>query len=55
VYPVGNLIKSLVEVSDREILSETCASFVLLSVVATSSVLIVGGLIRRCVGGHLIL
>jgi hypothetical protein len=55
VYPVGNLIQSLVEVSDRESLSETSASFIPLSVAVTSSVLVVGGLVGRCVGGHLIL
>jgi hypothetical protein len=51
VYFVGNLIQSLVEVPDRESLSETFALFVSLSVAITSSVLVVGGLIRRCVGG----
>jgi hypothetical protein len=55
VYLTGNLIQNLVEVPDRESLSETCTSFILLSFVVTSSVLVVGGLIGRCVGGHLIL
>jgi hypothetical protein len=50
VYPVGNLIESLVEVSDRESLLEMSTLFVLLSVAATSSVLVVGGLIRWCNG-----
>jgi hypothetical protein len=50
VYPVGNLIESLVEVSDRESLLEMSTLFVLLSVAATSSVLLVGGLIRWCNG-----
>jgi hypothetical protein len=46
MYPVGNLIQSL---------SETFAPFVPLSVAVTSSVLVTGGLVRRRVGGHLIL
>jgi hypothetical protein len=54
VYPVGNLIQSLVEVPDRKSLSEASASFVLLSVAVTSSVLVVGGYVGRCVGGQLI-
>jgi hypothetical protein len=54
VYPVGNLIQSLVEVSDRESLSESSVPFVPLSIVVTSSILIIGGLVGRCIGGHLI-
>jgi hypothetical protein len=54
VYLVGNMIQSLVEVPDRESLSETYAPFVLLSIAVTSSVLIVGGFVRRCVGEQLI-
>jgi hypothetical protein len=55
VYPVGNLIQSLVEVPDRESLSEMSTSFIPLSVTVTSSILVVGGLIGRCDGGQLIL
>jgi hypothetical protein len=55
VYPAGNLIQSFVEVLDRESLSETSTSFVPLSVAVTSSVLVVGSLIRRCVGGQLVI
>jgi hypothetical protein len=55
VYPTGNLIQSLVEVSDRESLSETSTPFVLLSIAITSSILVVGGLVGRCVGGQLVL
>jgi hypothetical protein len=55
VYPAGNLIQSLVEVPDRESLSETFALFIPLSVVVTSSILVVGGLVGRCVGGQLII
>jgi hypothetical protein len=55
VYPVGNLIQSPVEVSDRESLSEMSAPFVPLSVAVMSSVLVICGLVGRCVGGHLIL
>jgi hypothetical protein len=55
VYLTGNLIQSLVEVPDREGLSETSTPFVLLYVAVTSSVLVVDGIIERCVGGHLIL
>jgi hypothetical protein len=54
VHPVGNLIQSLVEVPDRESLSETSASFVPLSVAVTPSVFVVGGLVGRCVGRQLI-
>jgi hypothetical protein len=54
VDPVGNLIQSLVEVPDRESLSEASAPFVPLSIAITSSVLVGGGLVGRCVGGHLI-
>jgi hypothetical protein len=55
VYPAGNLVQSLVEVPDRESLSETSTSFDSLSVVVTLSVLVVGGLVGRCVGGHFII
>jgi hypothetical protein len=55
VYSVGNLIQSLIEVPSRESLSEMPASFVPLSVAVTSSVLVVGGLVGRCVGGQLII
>jgi hypothetical protein len=55
VYSVGNLIQSLIEVPSRESLSEMPASFVPLSVAVTSSVLVVGGLVGRCIGGQLII
>jgi hypothetical protein len=55
VYPAGNLIQSLVEIPDRKRLSEMFTSFVSLSVAIMSSVLVVGSLVGRCVGGHLIL
>jgi hypothetical protein len=55
VYPAGNLVQSLVEVTDRESLSKTSTSFVPLSVAVTSSVLVIVGLIGRCIGGHLVL
>jgi hypothetical protein len=48
------LIQSLVEVPDRESLSETSASFVPLSVAVTPSVFVIGGLVGRCVGRQLI-
>jgi hypothetical protein len=51
MYPVGNLIQSLVEVPDRESLLETFAPVVLLSIAVTSSVLVVGGLVGRRIGG----
>jgi hypothetical protein len=54
VYPANNLIQSLVEIRDRVSLSETSTSFVPLSVVDTSSVLVVGGLVGRCIGVHII-
>jgi hypothetical protein len=47
--------ESLVEIPDTESLSETSTPFVPLSVVVTSSILFVGGLVGRCVGGHLII
>jgi hypothetical protein len=55
VYPAGNLIQSLVEIPDRESLSETSTPFVPLFVAVTSSVLVVGGLVKRCIGGQLII
>jgi hypothetical protein len=55
VHPAGNLIQSLVEIPDRKSLSERSTSFIPLSVVVTSSVLVVGGLVGRCVGGQLII
>jgi hypothetical protein len=51
VYPAGNLIQSLIEVPDRESLSETFASFIPLSVAVASSVLVISILVKRCVGG----
>jgi hypothetical protein len=54
VHPVGDLIQSLVEVPDGDSLSETFALFVLLPVAVTSDVLVISGLIRGCVGRHLV-
>jgi hypothetical protein len=55
VHPAGNLIQSLIEIPNRKSLSERSTSFVPLSVAVTSSVLVVGGLIGRCIGGQLII
>jgi hypothetical protein len=55
VYKTGNLIQSFVAILDRESLSETSTPFVLISIAITSSILVVNGLIERCVGGHLVL
>jgi hypothetical protein len=55
VYPIGDLIQSLIEVPDRESFLETSTSFVLLSIAVMSTVLVVSGLIRRYIGRHLIL
>jgi hypothetical protein len=54
VYPTGNLVQSLVEVLHRESLLETSTPFVPLSIAITVSILVVVGLIERCVGGHLL-
>jgi hypothetical protein len=53
VHPVGDF-QSLVEVPDWESLSETSTTFIPLSIAVTPSVLVIGGLVRRRVGGHLI-
>jgi hypothetical protein len=55
VYPAGNLIQSLVEILDREGISEMSMLFVPLFIAVTSSDLVVGGLVERCVGGQLII
>jgi hypothetical protein len=54
VYPAGNLIQSLAEILDRESLSKTSTSFVLLFVAVTLSILVIGGLVKRCVGRQLV-
>jgi hypothetical protein len=54
VYPAGDLIQSLIEIPDRESLPETSVPLVPLFVVVMSSVIVGSGLVRRCVGGHLI-
>jgi hypothetical protein len=55
VHPVGDLIQSLGEVSDGESLSETSTPFIPLPVAVTLGVLVISGIIRGCVGGHLVL
>ena len=55
VYPVGNLLQSLIEVPDGESLPKMSASIVPLPVAVTSGVLVFGGLVGRCVGRQLIL
>jgi hypothetical protein len=54
VHPAGDLFKSLCEIPYREGFSETSASFVALPVALTSGVLVVSGLISRCIGRQLI-
>jgi hypothetical protein len=50
VYPVGDLIKSLIVVLDGESFPETSASIDPLPVAVTPSVLVVGSLVWRCIG-----
>jgi hypothetical protein len=54
VYPVVDLVESFCEVADGEVVSETPAPFVLLSVTLTSSVPVGAGLIRGCFGRLLV-
>jgi hypothetical protein len=50
VHPVGDLIWSLIKVSDGESFPETSASIVPLPVAVASSILVFGSLVWRCVG-----
>jgi hypothetical protein len=50
VYPALDLVESFCEVADGEVVPETPASFVPLSVTLTSSVPVGVGLIRGCFG-----
>jgi hypothetical protein len=50
VYPTLDLVESLCEVADGEVVSKTPASFVPLSITLTSSVPVGVGLIRGCLG-----
>jgi hypothetical protein len=54
VYPTLDLVESLCEVADGEVVSKTPTSFVPLSVTLTSSVLVGVSLIRGCVGRQLV-
>jgi hypothetical protein len=54
VYPALDLIESFYEVVDGEVVSETPASFVALSVMLTSSVPVGIGLIRGCFSRKLV-
>jgi hypothetical protein len=49
VRPVGDLIQSLIEVPDGESFLETSVSISLLHVAVTSSILVFGSLVGRCV------
>jgi hypothetical protein len=54
VYPTLDLVESLCEVADGEVVSETPALFVPLSVMLMSSVPVAVSLIRRCFGRQLV-
>jgi hypothetical protein len=54
VYPALDGLKSFREVADGEVVSETPAPFVALSVTLTSSVPVGVGLIGRCFSRHLV-
>jgi hypothetical protein len=54
VYPALDLFESFCEVADGEVVSETPAPFVPLSVTLTSSVPVGVGLIRGCFGRQLV-
>jgi hypothetical protein len=54
VHPVGDLVKSLYEIPYGEGFTETSAPFVSLPVALTSSVLVVVGFIRGCIGRQLV-
>jgi hypothetical protein len=54
VYSALDHLESFHEVADGEVVSETPASFVALSVTLTSSVPVGVGLIRRCISRQLV-
>jgi hypothetical protein len=54
VYPTLDLVESLCEVADGEVVSKTPVSFVSLSVTLTSSIPVGVSLIRGCVGRQLV-
>jgi hypothetical protein len=54
VYSAFDHLESFREVVDGEVVSETPASFVALSVTLTSSVPVGVGLIRRCISRQLV-
>jgi hypothetical protein len=54
VYPALDGLESFCEVADGEVVSETSAPFVALSVTLTSSVPVGVGLIRRCFSRQLV-
>jgi hypothetical protein len=54
VYPTLDLVESLCEVADGEVVSKTPASFVPLSVMLTSSMPVGVGLIRVCISRQLV-
>jgi hypothetical protein len=54
VYPTLDLVESLCEVAEGEVVSKTPASLISLSVTLTSSVPVGVGLIRGRVGGQLV-
>jgi hypothetical protein len=54
VYPALDGLESFYEVADGEVVPETPAPFVALSVTLTSSVPVGVGLIRRCISRQLI-
>jgi hypothetical protein len=54
VYPALNLFEGFCEVEDGEVVSETPAPFILLSITLASSVPVGIGLIRGCFGRQLV-
>jgi hypothetical protein len=54
VYSALDRHESFLKVADREVVSETPASFAALPVTLTSSVSVSGGLVSRCVSRQLI-
>jgi hypothetical protein len=54
MYPTLDLVESLCEVADGEVVSKTPTSFVPFSVALTSSIPVGVGLIRGCVGKKLV-
>jgi hypothetical protein len=54
VYPALDGLESFCEVADGEVVSETPAPFIALSVTLASGVLVGVGLIRRCFSRQLV-